>query len=198
MRRRKKPEYKYPCLKCKNPVKKTHLGLACDTCEKWIHVKCTDLTDAQYDLLETNEHTLPFYCLSCKPRLHYADLILDNTTPSTSYLDSSSSFSSSGSDGEFSPAHDSDFEYVDESDSDDCRGLDFSSIPVGTNINPNHANRRKPLNENNSILMRKRNYKYPCVSCDGREHGCSDIKHFQPQRMSNRRPRLCVRPRQLE
>ena len=78
--------YKYPCIQCKTkPVKSNQKGIQCNTCKKWVHAKCTDLTNAQYDILKADED-LPFFCLICKPRLNYADLIFDqpivsNTVP---------------------------------------------------------------------------------------------------------------------
>ena len=68
------PNWKYPCCQCKKPVKSNQKGLECDACKKWVHFKCTDLTETQYDFLGINED-FPFYCLNCKPRSHYADLI---------------------------------------------------------------------------------------------------------------------------
>ena len=78
-KKRKKPEYKYPCIPCKQPVKTTQEGLQCNTCKKWVHLKCTDLNIEQYTTL--SETDLPFYCLICSPRQHYADNLFDNTTP---------------------------------------------------------------------------------------------------------------------
>ena len=69
--------YKYPCIQCKTkPVKSNQKGIQCNTCKKWVHAKCTDLTNAQYDILKADED-LPFFCLICKPRSNYADLIFD-------------------------------------------------------------------------------------------------------------------------
>ena len=120
------PNWKYPCISCAKPVKTNQKGLQCNACEKWVHVKCTDLNDVHYDFLEVNED-LPFYCLKCKPRTLYADVIFDNTNLFSANNDCSNSYSS---DGEFSSMHESDFEYVDDSDSE-SRGLNFDSLPVG-------------------------------------------------------------------
>ena len=77
------PNWKYPCIVCiTKPVRTNQKGLLCNTCKKWLHLKCTDLSDGQYEFLETHIE-LPFYCLLCKPRPHYADLIFDNTFLST-------------------------------------------------------------------------------------------------------------------
>ena len=60
------PNWKYPCVKCLKPVKTNQKGLECDTCNKWVHFKCTNLTEAQYSYLEVNGN-IPFYCLVCEP-----------------------------------------------------------------------------------------------------------------------------------
>ena len=75
------PKWKYPCIECAKPVKSNQKGIECSICNKWVHLKCTDLTDS----LEANEN-MPFYCLNCVPRLLYADgLFGNNTLPTTSF-----------------------------------------------------------------------------------------------------------------
>ena len=84
-RRRKKPNWKYPCagIGCGKPVKCTQNSLECDLCKKWVHLKCTNLSDEQFEFLASNEN-LPFYCLNCKPRSCYTDLIFDDENDSSS------------------------------------------------------------------------------------------------------------------
>ena len=60
------PNWKYPCVKCSKPVKINQKGLECNNCYKWVHFKCTNLTEAHYTYLEVNSN-IPFYCLACKP-----------------------------------------------------------------------------------------------------------------------------------
>ena len=160
------PNWKYPCIECQKPVKSNQKGLECDICKKWVHFKCTDLTQGQFIFLEVNED-IPFYCLVCKPRLLYADAIQDmNTEYLNSNLNSPPNLSVEyNSDCEFSSAHSSDFEYVDESDSE-SRGLNFDSLPT------KYANKPSKKNTNNHIsskhiFLQTRNYKYPCVICLG-------------------------------
>ena len=155
------PNWKYPCLSCNKPVKRNQKGLQCNTCNNWVHTKCTDLTEAQYNFLEVNED-IPFYCLKCKPRFIYADVIFDNTNLSATNNDSINSYSS---DVEYSSAHDSDFEFVDDSDSE-SRGLNFNSLPVKS-VNSNNHSKRKLSNSTKTITLQTRNYKYPCVICLG-------------------------------
>ena len=121
------PNWKYPCLECNKPVKSNQKGLECNTCIKWVHKKCTDLTDIQYNFLEDNEN-VPFYCLICKPRPLFADLIFENPTFITNL---NSSLNDSTSSLDCSSANSSDFIFVDESGSDsESRGLNFESLAV--------------------------------------------------------------------
>ena len=150
------PNWKYPCTQCNKPVKTNQKGLQCNDCLMWVHVKCTDLTETQYDFLEQNEN-VPFFCLKCKPRPFHSELIFENTTVSysdTSLNDSSSSYN-------FSSAHSSDFEYVDTESDSESRGLNFESLPT-YNIPANHKKRN---HNKNSIFVQNRNYKYPCLIC---------------------------------
>ena len=70
---------KHPCagIGCGKPVKSNQKSIACDQCDKWVHLKCTDLSQGQFDFLSQNEDST-FYCLHCKPRTSYADLIFDD------------------------------------------------------------------------------------------------------------------------
>ena len=159
------PNWKFPCIECQKPVKTNQKGLECDICKIWVHFKCTDLTEAQFSFLEANED-IPFYCLVCKPRLLYADVISDsNTLYTNSNLNSSSPSIIYSSDFEFSSAHSSDFEYVDESDSE-SRGLNFDCLPTNDVNNPPKNNTNNPSSSKH-IFLQTRNYKHPCVICFG-------------------------------
>ena len=118
------PNWKYPCIVCANPVKTNQRGLECNTCLKWVHLRCTDLNEDQYKFLEENINA-PFYCQLCKPIPHPSDPVFDNTTVSTS---NENILNDSTTSTEFSSAHSSDYEYIDDSDSD-SRGLNFDSLP---------------------------------------------------------------------
>ena len=182
------PNWKYPCQECYKPVKKNQLGIECNTCNKWVHLKCTDLNQDQYRYLETNVNA-PFYCLICKPRCSYADVINETTTLPTTTTSSppsipptdidicvnsppdqnhSSSFISNLNDStsslNFSSANSSDFVYVDESDSDsDSRGLNFKSLPThGSNTLPKNKKNKPTLQ---FVPQRTITYKYPCLVC---------------------------------
>ena len=131
---------KHPCagIGCGKPVKSNQKSIACDQCNKWVHLKCTDLSTEQFDFLRENVESF-FYCLHCKPRNSYADLIFDQTQdpshdrsdvegPHNSTVDSSIVTS-------FSSAHDSDFEWVTDSDPEnELRGLNFDSLPIQNKV----------------------------------------------------------------
>ena len=151
------PNWKYPCSKCNKPVKCNQKGLECNVCTTWVHFKCTDLSEVQYDFLEKKVN-VPFYCLLCKPRLHYSDLIFESTEfcSNDNLNDSLSS--------EFSSAHSSDFEYIDTDSDSKSRGLNFSSLPIQMNSLANSNTKKRNLNKK-YIPVQARNYKYPCLVC---------------------------------
>ena len=122
-------------------------------------MKCTNLSEAHYDILETNEN-LQFYCLVCKARLLYADVLFENSNYSTN-LDNSLNVSTLS---DISSASSSDFVYVDESDSDlDCRGLNFKSLPtLGSNTLQKNKKNKLTLQ---FISQRTITYKFPCLAC---------------------------------
>ena len=160
------PNWKYPCVQCAKPVKINQKGIECNSCKIWVHLKCTDLNDTEYNYLEANT-SIPFYCLTCKPRTFYADVIFENTTFSENGMGNeilpNLSVITSNSDLELSSAHSSDFEYADETDSEFLRGLNFDSLPVQIDA---HTRKKKP-NNSHRIGLQTINYKYPCVVCSG-------------------------------
>ena len=83
------PNYKFPCAVCNKPVKCNQKGLQCNTCEIWVHLKCTDLNLEQYEFLEVNVDN-PFYCLNCNPRASYADGIFKGELSSAAIIPLSS------------------------------------------------------------------------------------------------------------
>ena len=152
------PNWKYPCIKCQKPVKTNQKGLQCNTCNKWLHLKCTDLTLDQYNFLETNINS-PFYCLICKPKTLCADGTSTNINLSVSF---DSSLNDSNYNNDTSSANSSDFVYVDETDSDsESCGLNFNSLPA------QRTNAKKKKFTLNFSSLRTINYKYPCLVCLG-------------------------------
>ena len=171
MPKRKKPNWKYPCSECKKPVKSNQQGVSCNTCKKWVHFKCTDLTQSQCEFLEASNDDFLFFCLECKPRQFYSEEIFEtfpNILDSPNTIRSNSNPSDSESELEFSNANSCDFtyEYDDGSDSD-SRGLDFDGLPV-QNACPNRNNKTtKIFDMHKQFSVRTIYYKYPCVVCHG-------------------------------
>ena len=152
------PNWKYPCIECKGPVKTNQKGIECNACNIWVHLNCTDLTKSEYDFLEKNE-SLPFYCRICKERPLYSDTIFENTDISSDL--GTTSVNNDSASSEFSSAHSSDFEYVTDSDQEnETRGLNFYALPVQNAV---PANVEK--NSTRNIPVRVLNYKYPCLIC---------------------------------
>ena len=165
------------------PVKTNQKGLKCNTCYKWVHFKCTNLTEEHYTYLEVNSN-IPFYCLVCKPDwvcfpsddLNCSSATLNHPVPTDvpppllpnnidTSLKSSLDPISSASQNDLSllsdslSAHSSDFEYVDDSDSE-LRGLNFKSLPVQYASNYN-----KKIPTSQFKFSRTINYKFPCLVC---------------------------------
>ena len=58
---RKAPEF--PCSTCNKNVNKNHRAVLCDSCERWIHIKCNLLSLTDYNNLKKDP--LPFICINC-------------------------------------------------------------------------------------------------------------------------------------
>lgn len=54
-------------MRCASDVKSTDKGLSCETCEKWFHIQCEDVTEDQYTFLIKKENqTLHWFCKDCE------------------------------------------------------------------------------------------------------------------------------------
>ena len=87
MRRGKKS----PCSLCFGPVAKNHKAVFCNNCSKWCHIKCTDITNEQYQQLQEEDETVPFICLKCDVLDNFLELpyaYLSNDEIYTNNLDS--------------------------------------------------------------------------------------------------------------
>jgi len=58
------PGIKYPCAACKKSCRVNQKAIFCDICQKWIHLKCTNLTIKEFVLLG-NSDTPYFYSECC-------------------------------------------------------------------------------------------------------------------------------------
>ena len=58
---------KYPCTECIKPVRSNQKAIQCDFCNFWTHLKCTNISLAEYNFLSRNDDY--FYCDRCNDRL---------------------------------------------------------------------------------------------------------------------------------
>ena len=52
----------FPCGIC---YKKANKAIFCDQCEKWIHPKCSDINDREYESLKSEPDDKKWTCLMC-------------------------------------------------------------------------------------------------------------------------------------
>lgn len=39
----------YPCIVCSSPVANNHHALCCDSCDKWVHIRCAGISEREYN-----------------------------------------------------------------------------------------------------------------------------------------------------
>ena len=54
----------FPCSVCGKEVYDWHKAITCDTCEKWVHIKCNKLDKKDHKYHEDNPDA-PFNCIKC-------------------------------------------------------------------------------------------------------------------------------------
>ena len=83
MPKRKKPNWKYPCIVCGNCVReRVQNSIRCTYCKLWVHLKCTTLTKAQFDFHNKNENQ-PYKCVKCQHANPPSSPTLPSPNPST-------------------------------------------------------------------------------------------------------------------
>ena len=59
--------YKYPCGTCLKPVKSNQMGICCESCNIWYHLRCLPdsmaISRVEYDLLSNSDKD--WHCFSC-------------------------------------------------------------------------------------------------------------------------------------
>ena len=69
------------CKKCKKLLRKNSNSICCDVCNKWLHFKCSTLTQEEFDFHAKNE--LEFWrCEYCTPSICKCKLIIKNNQKS--------------------------------------------------------------------------------------------------------------------
>ena len=82
-------KYKYPCSKCKNPVKSNQSGIFC---QQWIHAKYASISDEDYRLLQQSKSD--WCCPPCENfALPFANCSLPTNTTQSTVNSSNESFS---------------------------------------------------------------------------------------------------------
>ena len=81
-------EYKYPCSACGNPcINNKHDCISCNICDEWTHLKCTDLSIEQFNILVSSDDTgEPFYCNKCLFGTHITSNISQRTQTDVSAI----------------------------------------------------------------------------------------------------------------
>ena len=54
---------KDPCRICLKSVHRNHKAIQCDICDQWIHIKCNNLDNTNYNVLKNS--TNPWFCATC-------------------------------------------------------------------------------------------------------------------------------------
>ena len=57
---------KYPCIVCTRGVRSNSRAANCDSCDKWCHISCCDITSEQYTVLKFRESDFSWLCEQCK------------------------------------------------------------------------------------------------------------------------------------
>ena len=57
----------YLCSVSKKSVLNKHKATCCDHCNQWVHIKCNNLSDLNYNLLKSKNEN--WYCILCTPKI---------------------------------------------------------------------------------------------------------------------------------
>ena len=74
--------YKYPCGTCLKPVKSNQMGICCESCNIWYHLRCLPdsmaISRVEYDLLSNSDKD--WHCFSCSTP-YFSDSFFDREPP---------------------------------------------------------------------------------------------------------------------
>ena len=54
------------CKACNKKIHKKQKAISCDACERWIHLKCSDMTKSRYKENEIENKDFPWVCDCCR------------------------------------------------------------------------------------------------------------------------------------
>ena len=57
----------YHCSVYKKSVFTQYNAICCDHCDQWVHIKCNNLNDLDYNLLKSKNEN--WYCIICTPEI---------------------------------------------------------------------------------------------------------------------------------
>ena len=57
----------YLCSVCKKSVLNQHKAICCDHCNQWVHIKCNNWNDLDYNLLKSKNEN--WYCILFTPEI---------------------------------------------------------------------------------------------------------------------------------
>ena len=165
-RSKSKVQAQYPCVSCGISVGEEQDSICCDTCNKWIHFECTNLSRQDFDFHCQNDDE-PFHCVFCRPstssnNITHPTLPLVNVASEPASINpiAQPEFDSSTNSSNQS-FNSNDFEYVTDDSDDDSRGLNFYALPT----DKAHTSQQKSPIYDRPITIHVRRYKYPCLVC---------------------------------
>ena len=90
--------YIFPCKICNKNVNDNDHAIQCDTCNFWVHIKCSNLNYIDYKYLQGNND--PWYCITCSSSIvpfnclnnkKFGSLLINQTETNNYSFDSNNS-----------------------------------------------------------------------------------------------------------
>ena len=72
---------KHQCGLCQKLVKRNDRAIQCDICDLWVHIRCENISKAQYNHLVNSENDSEWYCSKCKAYCYLCNVIVKNNDP---------------------------------------------------------------------------------------------------------------------
>ena len=55
----------FPCGICHKNISANSKAILCSNCNLWIHIKCNDISNSEYKILQNEPDDVPWFCLKC-------------------------------------------------------------------------------------------------------------------------------------
>ena len=62
---------RWPCNICNKNVTPSMKAIQCDSCNKWIHIKCNDISAVEYDYFSSTNDDIDWNCLYCTLKFNH-------------------------------------------------------------------------------------------------------------------------------